>query len=236
MIHVTEVLDSLTEKELLGWMLREGKATCEKISQEALRVGTLVDLLVQADVKGTPPPVYLPTDTPVVNSLQAWQRFKEDHPMFLSTVTGIQTELTDGEVVGHPDLEITEPSTRQFSDVPLSDHIEMRTGGITTYTPGRWGIVDIKTSKAIMPKHWTQVAKYADLTGRPILSSTPPAFIAILRLDKLTGLYEYKEITDLSTIHYEIGVFDAYLTAYQHGQRIREVMRQLAETETLDVA
>ena len=208
MISVTECLNYFTEPELLAWMLREGKVKCEKISTVAKQIGSTVDALIQADVKGIvlePSPV--PYSTEVMNCLQAWQRFKEDHPLFVSTITGVQTELTDGEIVGHPDLEITEKE--------------------------RWGIVDIKTSKAIQPKHLTQVAAYFHLSKRNLF--TPQAFVGIIRLDKLTGHYEYTEIVG-EDIQYEIEVFQAYLTAYQHGQRIREVLRQQLETEVLDAS
>lgn len=219
MISVTQVLDFFTEPELLAWYLREGKAKCERISQEAKRIGEVVDREIQHDLKGLSLDTYATLSqteqTAVSMCLHAWQQFKEKHPLFVSTVTGIQTELMDGELIGHPDLEITEPH--------------------------RWGVVDIKTSKTIQPKHWTQVAAYWWLKGgRPPVKSPFPSFVAILRLDKLTGQYhetsDYQEITDIETLRYEVEVFQAYLTAYQHGQRVRERWRELREREVLDVA
>ena len=209
MVSVTQVLDWIIEPELLAWYKRVGFKKAEEISTAAKQVGSTVDYLIQADIKGTVLEASsVPYAVEVTNCLHAWQRFKEEHPAFLKSITDMQREVTDGEVVGHPDLEILEQ--------------------------GRCGIVDIKTSKAIQPKHWLQVAKYLDLAHPQALSATPFGYlIGILRLDKLTGLYEYREIRDPSVILEEVKVFEAYLLAYQHGQRIREVMRQQLEQEVL---
>lgn len=212
MVSVTKVLDYFTEPELLTWYLREGKAKCQRISDEAKRIGIAVDLMIQADLKGFGQAIHYGL-TPVeqeaiANCFNAWQRFKEQHPEIVQAVTGIQMELTDGEIVGHPDLEITQVN--------------------------RWGIIDIKTSKAIQPKHWTQVAAYLML--KVGFKEVKDCFVGILRLDKVTGFYEYKELTDPEHIFYEIDVFRHYWGAYRHGQQIREVIRQLAEKELFDVA
>lgn len=207
MVSVTEILDYFMEPELFAWYKREGFAKCDRISQEALRVGTIVDQHIQVDLRTGNHPIFVDGVEPEITScMRAWFKFKHDHPMFLSTITGIQTELSDGEIMGHPDLEITEKN--------------------------RWGIVDIKTSKAIQPKHWTQVAAYFKLSKLNLY--TPQGFIAILRLDKTTGQYEYQEVTNPTTIQYEMEVFHAYRTAYQHGQKIREVLRQQLEQEVLE--
>ena len=109
-------------------------------------------------------------------------------------------------------------------------------GDATIFHPGRRGIIDVKTSKAIQPKHWLQVCKYLDLKYPHALEETPfPYFVGILRLDKQTGQYEYKELTKPLDILHEVKVFDAYYLAYQHGQRIREVFRQQLEAEVFDV-
>src|SRR3990167_556558 len=167
MVSVTQVLEYFTEAELLAWYLREGKAKSERITQEALRIGTEVDQRIRAELLHQDT---LPAHDPaVLNCLHAWDAFKQEHPQFVGTITGIQTELTDGEeVVGHPDLEITESA--------------------------RWGIVDIKTSKAIQPKHLTQVVAYLHLKTVQDGLTVPP-FVAILRLDKVTGQYEYREVS-----------------------------------------
>ena len=227
MIRVTEIIDYYTEPELLAWKLREGPAKCEKISQEALMIGTVVDGYIKAKLQHET--YILSTDNPAVFScLEAWEHFREDHPELVASITGIQTEVSKDEVIGHPDLEITQrvPHPIMGTYTALDEQPIMR-----------WGIIDIKTSKAIQPKYWTQVAAYWWLKGQQTPHLSPfNSFIAILRLDKKTGQYEYQEITDIETLRYEVEVFQAYLTTYQHGQKIREIMRQLREQEALDVA
>lgn len=195
MIRVTQVLDYLTEPELLNWYLTKGKATCKKISDEALRIGSAVDSMIQSDIKGEG---YLcpAEDMPIENCMSAWEKFKADHPGYLSSITGFQEELTDGEVVGHP-------------DIILPDQID-----------------DVKTSRAIQPRYWTQTAQYARMAKK--------SKIGVLRLDKESGLYEYK-VFGQEVIDYENKVFDAYLLAYKHNTTIREIVRRQLEMEVLNV-
>lgn len=205
MPSVTEVLGHLTEPELLRWIENNSKAKRKKITDLALRVGTDVDLLVQQDIKDDG---YLAPegDEPVENCLKAWELFKKDHPEFIPSVKEMQTELTHGEIVGHPDF------------------INQGNRG--------WGITDLKCSKTIWPKYWTQVAQYAHLKLKA--GDKFPAFIAILRLDKTTGLYQYEVIDDPQYIGYEWRVFDAYLVAYEHAVKNREIIRQSLEEELLN--
>lgn len=194
-IRVTAVLDYLTEPELLAWYLKTGKAACKKISDAALRVGTLVDKMIQEDIKGEG---YLcpAEDTPVENCMAAWEKFKADHPGYMASITGFQDEVTDGEIVGHP-------------DIILADQID-----------------DVKTSRAIQPRYWTQTSKYAQMAGK--------SKVGIIRLDKETGNYEYK-VMGKDVVDYENRVFDAYLMAYKHNTTIREIVRQQLEMEVLGV-
>lgn len=207
MPSVTEVIDYMVEPELLNWMLRTGAAKRKAIQDEALRVGTVVDTLIQADLKGqeyTPNP----DDKQVYNSMCAWEKAKEKYPWLKEGKAQIQKELICGEIVGHPDLIIE--------------------------LPDRWGVIDFKSASSIRPKYWTQVCKYlqmeASLSGREL------GFVGVLRLDKTTGEPEYIEISDAEYIAYEVRVFDAYYTAYQHNFKNREMIRQQLEREVLNVS
>ena len=194
MVRVTEILDYLTEPELLAWYIRMGKAACKKISDTSKSIGTAVDLMIQQDIKKQGYAVV--TGTPEESCMNAWEKFKHDNPSFISSILSIQTELNDGEIVGHPDI------------ITINQ------------------IVDIKTSRAIQPRHWTQVSKYAQMAKKPK--------VAILRLDKETGNYEFKE-QGQEVIDYELGVFNAYLVAFKHNTIIREIIRQQLEMEVLGV-
>lgn len=203
MPSVTEVLDYLTEKELLGFFLNNSKAKREAISKEALRIGSDVDRLIQLDIKGER--VEAPTDPKVCNSFLAWRLFIADHPEFKSHVLSIQEELRQGELIGHPDII--------YEDEDVI------------------GVIDIKTSRAIYGKYWLQTAKYLDMTGRK-----GARFIAVLRLDKETGKYEYSYQTSEDFISYQIKVFNAYLEVYYHNYNLREVLRSQLEREVLGVS
>lgn len=132
MPSVTEVLDYLTEPELLNWYRNNSKKKCEEIGNEAKRVGSLVDSLIQQDIKEGG---YLTPegDIPVENCLRGWEKFKKDYPEFVLSVKEMQTELRDGELIGHPDFI----------------HLN--------------GITDLKCASGIRPRYWTQTAKYLDM-------------------------------------------------------------------------
>lgn len=196
MTSVTQVLDYLTEPELLNWYLTKGKAACKKIGDEAKRIGSMVDMMVQHDIQSKG--YTLPNeDTAVINCMAAWEKFKQDNPLFVKEVRFLQMELVDGDLVGHPDI--------------LTDDM----------------VVDIKTSRAIQPRYWTQTAQYARMAKK--------SKIAILRLDKESGLYEWK-VFGKDVIEYENRVFDAYLVAYKHNMTIREIVRKQLEMEVLGVS
>lgn len=207
MPSVTEVLDYLIEPELLNWFRNNSKAKCKAISDEAKRVGSSVDLLVQQDIKEGG---YLvpEDDSPIQNCMNAWELFKKDYPEFVASVKEMQVELRDGEIVGHPDF--------------IRERDQW------------WNVTDLKCASGIRPRYWTQISKYADLKMK-MAGWGIPCSISVLRLDKQTGLYEYKEITDPEYIEYEIKVFEAYLTAFHHNVRNREQIRLMLEKELFDV-
>lgn len=136
-------------------------------------------------------------DAPIINCMGAWEKFKLAHPSYVASIIAIQEEVIEGEIVGHP-------------DILLADQVD-----------------DIKTSRAIHPRHWTQTAKYAGMAKK--------SKIGILRLDKETGEFEYK-VQGKDVIEYELRVFDAYLVAYRHNTIIREIIRKQLEMEVLGVS
>ena len=198
-VSVTTVMDYLTEPELLNWYTNNSKAKTKAISDEALRIGGAVDLLVQQDVKEGG--YVIPAgDEAIVNCMKAWESFKKDYPSFVPSVLEMQTELRMDEVIGHPDFI----------------HAD--------------GITDLKCSTGIRPRYWTQVSQYFRMR---FLNYTSDNFVAVLRLDKKLGIYEYKIIKDIEYISYENKIFDAYLLAYNHNRINRELIRLQLEKEFL---
>jgi predicted RecB family nuclease len=131
--------------------------------------------------------------------------------MFTETVKETQILLEDKEndITGHPDFVIERD--------------------------GEWGVVDLKTSSGIRPTYWTQTAQYSEMI-RKSCGWNHPRFIAVLRVDKKEGTWEYKEIADETIIRYEVEVFKAMLLLYRHGESVRETLRKQLEKEILDVA
>src|SRR3990167_1692075 len=211
--HVTEILDYLTEPELLAWMLRTSKANREAMSQDSLAIGSYVDLIIQRDLFPARPTDDLPQPTPaqqvsITNCVNAWNKFKIDRPDITACIKDIQVELEHGDIVGHPDIFYEEDS--------------------------RWGIIDIKTSRTMYPRYWTQIAEYTELKCLADYKYVDkPRFIAILRLDKESGLYHYAEIADEAQIAYEVGVFNAYRMAYDHNFNSREFILSQLEMEII---
>ena len=136
MISVTTVLGYHTDPDLLKWIENNSKAKRKAISDEAIRIGRASELLVQQDIKEGG---YLVPegDTGIENCMKAWEKFKNEHENFISSVSAMQTEITKGDIVGHPDFII-----------------------------GESGIIDLKCSSYIRPLYWTQVAKYSDILGQ----------------------------------------------------------------------
>lgn len=210
MLRVTEVLDYMTEPELLAWMLRTPKAKREKKSQDSLAIGTAVDQAIQNDL-GLLPPLTLSPILPELreafeNCMGAWEKFKYRRPDVVSQFKVIQPELVYEGITGHPD--------------------------VVCETADRWGIVDVKTSRTMYPKYWVQTAQYSEMKKR-LDHMTKPRFIGILRLDKETGEPHYLEITSEEAIAYEVGVFQNYLGVYEHAFKNREIVRLQLEEEVL---
>ena len=214
MPRVTDVIGYFPPPFLVDWKVKNGPTKCKQIGDESKRVGSLVDALVQQDIRTGS--YLLPNlqDKEVVNSMKSWELHKQAHPSYVQSVLVLhmQEELIDGTLTGHPDFVLQEGST--------------------------WGIDDLKTSKSIQPDYWTQVVKYTDLY-RKKYQLPPPSFVGITRLDKLTGgPAEFVRIDGpglASFLEYELSIFDHYYAIYQHGERIREVMRRLREQELLDL-
>lgn len=203
MVSVTQVLAQFPELELVQWQLRDPKKA-KQVSEEAKRIGSVTDQLIQEDCRGK---VVIPpgNTTPEMACWQGWLKFKIDHPDFLPSITGIQQELVVGDYVGHPDFRLLH--------MPANRH----------------GICDLKCASQIRPSHWTQVAAYSWLWN----PESNVDFLAILRLDKTTGSYEYVELTSPDEIDYEVQIWLNYKALYEHRQRVAERSRTMREDAVL---
>lgn len=208
MPRVTEVLDGLLEQDFVGYIEKNSKAKRLAIREEAFRVGRTVDEIIQLDIKDGG---YLAPegDEPVLRCLEAWELFKKDYPLFVPQVVSMQEEMVVDDITGHYDFFVERD--------------------------GEWGIVDLKCASGIRPKYWTQTAQYSEMKMKLVERlKNKPRFIGVLRLDKQSGLYEYKEIVDETFIRYEVEVFNAYYLTFTHAQAVRDQIRNQLEEELLD--
>lgn len=121
MKSVTEVLDAYTEPEIWEWKLRVGPAKARRASEEALAIGKQVDQLIQDDIKGQAIALEL-LPLPAQYAWGAWVKFKAEHPELVKDITGIQVELVQGEIVGHPDIV----QLKQVTDIKTSGYLTVR--------------------------------------------------------------------------------------------------------------
>lgn len=68
-------------------------------------------------------------------------------------------------------------------------------------------VVDVKCASSIKDNYWLQVAKYADMLPVDVDG------VAILRLDKNLGTYQYTKRTEMAEL---VDVFNGLLTAYRY--------------------
>ena len=153
MPRVTKILSYFTEPELIGWIERNSKAKRLAIRNEAFRVGSLVDSLVQEDINNGG---YLSPegDEPVENCLKAWELFKKDHPDYVGRVKEMQVDLKEGEVTGHPDFVLDfqiddlkcATSIRPSYWTQTSKYFRMRFGKVSS---GKIGVLRLDKKSAL---------------------------------------------------------------------------------------
>ena len=207
-IRVSQVLDYFSEPYLVKWKL--GNKDWQKVSEEALRVGTLVDKMVQDSINGVGYEVV--GGTPEAKAMDAWQKFREDRPDVIERMakhkSNMQRELVLGDLVGHPDFILDNE------------------------------VIDLKTSKQVSKSHWMQTAQYYHManlqtrgTGCDDISMIG-AKISILRLDKLTGEYEYKTLEE-PFISFWQRKFQARYEAFCEDSEWAEIERKRLSKEVL---
>lgn len=233
MPRVSEVLDYFAEPYLVAWKLKN--KDWQKVSDESLRVGTIVDELVQADINGVMAVDGSGFNDQIRNCVTAWVKFKSAHTdvytKLIKYKANMQRELVLGDLVGHPDFILDDE------------------------------VIDLKTSKQISKSHWMQTAQYAHMVmSQTILvhakgirfpeKMVPGAVIeaystedltifkqeikkiSILRLDKATGEYEYKTLEEPFITFWQ-RKFQARYEAFCEDKEFSEMMRVKLEEEKL---
>lgn len=201
MPSVTEVLDYSIPPYLAKWFKNNSAAKCDKIGLETAQCGTIVDELIQQDIKNGSYISPVGFDN-ALRCLAQWEQLKVDHPEFIPSVTEMQAEIQAMGVTGHPD----------FIHVSESE----------------WGVTDLKCTSGIRSKNWIQEAQYARMImdERGCLF---PNFIRTIRLPRDSSPYEYLEIRDPRIIKTLMRMFDGYLEVFNSDKYINEYFRQQNE-------
>ena len=209
MPRVSEVLDYFAEPYLVAWKLKT--KGWEKVSQEALEIGSILDQTIQDDINGKLIDLII-TDPKIDNCWKAWTKFKRERPDVLERLVkykaNMQRELTLGDLVGHPDFILDDE------------------------------VIDLKTSKQVSKSHWMQTAQYYHMANQQPQGvgcddiCWARAKISILRLDKLTGEYEYKTL-EQPFVEFWQRKFQARYEAFCEDKEFAEMMRVKLEEEKL---
>ena len=182
-VRVTEVLSYFSEPWKLDWYAKYGKAHCNRVGKASMKIGSEVDEIIKANVGGA----YLPSklkNKEVASCIEAYQKWhKVYQPKSIVPGTRLFATIDGVEVTGEPDLFV--------DDV----------------------LVDIKCSTKISPSYWVQVNMYNYLEGCSFggTNSVTHSKVAILRLDKVSGSYEYVvKAYDPSLVEVWCGMMRAY--------------------------
>ena len=195
-IRITEVLGYFAEPWKLEWYGKKGKAHCNKIGKAAMKIGSRVDEIIKNGERPTA------KDAPEVhNCIAAFNKWKEIYKPIIIPCSRINIELYGQEISGEPDLNIE--------------------GTLT----------DIKCSSKISPSYWVQDTMYTfmntfimapELTEEAKVRWTHDTCkdfkVAILRLDKVTGSFEYVvKDYDASLVDVWVGLMRAMV--YYKGEQ-----------------
>lgn len=202
--RISQVLDYFAEPYLVAWKLKN--KDWQKVSQESLEIGSLIDLNVQKDINGEINNLVF-TNPAADKCWGAWLKFKKARPDVLDRLIqyrhNMQRELVLGDLVGHPDFILDDE------------------------------VIDLKTSKQVSKSHWMQTAQYAKMAFVTPITQCHPTKISILRLDKLTGDYEYKTLEE-PFISFWQRKFQCRYEAYREDEEFSNMMRTKGEEALLN--
>lgn len=133
--RITRILDYFALPELVDWKLNVGRKESNRISREALKIGSNVDEAIRAEVNKLKP-VKLKT-TESKSCWEAWEQWKKDYAVDIAKLRTVNTVYDHSLMVaGTPDLEWNNNT-----------------------------VIDIKCSSEIRPNYWLQTEFYGRCLG-----------------------------------------------------------------------
>ena len=225
---VTQTMDVISKPALIPWALKEGvewlagnlffdRETKHKHIFHTKGVG--IDFLTKG-IKGA----YRNTSSSAINIGTVTHRWVEE---------AIRWKLEGGDPPIMPKQEEAQTAIEAFSAWVSGNDVEWHSAERKVYhrkykyagtvdavatINGEYSVIDWKTSKAVYPEYYLQVAAYAkaleDMEGRPVDSAY------ILRCDKKTGKFQCVKSED-----FELD-FNAFLAAQSLRQRLKSLSKK----------
>ena len=197
MVRVTEVIGYLKEPWYIDWVHRVGRTEANKIAKAAMKVGSRVDELIKATAFDTNLKMEHKEPAEVQTCIGAYRKWLDVYkPKSIVNGTRLYAKIEGVDVTGEPDIFV--------DDV----------------------LVDIKCSSKISLSYWVQVNVYRFLDQMANERISHPYKVAILRLDKVTGSFEYVvKDYDQKCVDVWMGLFRAFLyyKGDSDGDELREV-------------
>ena len=193
---VTQTLDAYTEPEIWEWKLRVGVAKAKRVSEEALKLGKEIDLMIQQDLQGKG--LDRESEVPEIqNAIEGWNKFKEKHPEYARGIECIQAELVQGNLVGHPDI------------IHLKEVADIKTS--------KWLV--------IRPKWVVQASRYAVMAKKDrasiiLLSKVAPTFLYVWWEGEMVEYFGNKVFAAFETIFEYRGVASEMVRGYMEKEMV----------------
>lgn len=109
------------------------------------------------------------------------------------------------------------PTELEFPETMFNDSLLV--AGTPDFKVGKM-IVDIKCSSRVSPLYFAQLGAYAFLSGKETED------LAVLRLDKVTGMYEFVKASAMGlTVGDCINYFSAHLITYRNYKQVQSTLK-----------
>lgn len=141
--RVSAILDTYQDPKLIAWKVLKGKKEANRISKEAMKIGTNVDEYIKAEIQGLKLPKLKTQEAK--NCVKAWEKWKEDHGVDIDARElkfGYRLFNEETKVCGEPDLLFQLQGE----------------------------VIDIKCSSSIRQAYWLQTNWYATELKFPMRS------------------------------------------------------------------
>ncbi|MDI6788418.1 MAG: hypothetical protein QME51_08615 [Planctomycetota bacterium] len=210
---VTTILKIKHSEALFQWALNKGKEKAEKLRDEAADIGTSVHQAIENYLKTQQPIVFKPEiDERIVKGIQAFQDWEKQ--VNLKIIATEQVVYSDNGYAGRFDLlgfindKITVADWKTSSGI----YNTMLVQGAAYYE----AVCEMVSKSERLC--WNDTDKLYDVV-RVSSSGAMPDSIAVIRLDKKTGAFDPKIISDKAAINQLHNIFVKMIALYEWNKK-----------------